>query len=152
MRTYQLYFETSVVITGVLEAEMQRDAGLTFPEYGVLIHLEDDPGGVRMNELADRILHSKSGLTRIIDRLERQGYVKRVRPESDRRSIFVVLTDHGRSAMEDARLHHRHSIQEHFARHLTDADFKALDRAFVKLRAHAATLRPGRIKDEANGS
>ena len=49
--------------------------------------------------------------------------------------------------MESARLHHRHSIEEHFARHLTDADFKALDRAFAKLRAHAATLRPGRIKD-----
>ena len=146
LRTWQLYLETSLALIDVLGTEFERDTNLTFQTYDVLVHLEDDPNGLRMNELAERILYSKSGLTRVVDRLERDGYVKRVRPVNDRRSIFVVLTDDGRSAMEHARLHHRHSIEEHFARHLTDADIKALNRAFAKLREHARPLRPGRIK------
>lgn len=143
--TWRLYLETSLALIDVLGAEFERDTGLTFQTYDVLVHLEDDPDGLRMNELADRILYSKSGLTRVVDRLERAGYVKRVVPEKDRRSIFVALTDEGRAAMEAARVHHRHGIQEHFASHLSDADFKALERAFAKLREHARPLRPGRI-------
>ena len=146
LRTWRLYFETSLALIDVLGAEFERDTDLTFQTYDVLVHLEDDPDGLRMNELAERILYSKSGLTRVVDRLERDGYVRRVRPENDRRSIFVVLTDEGRSAMEQARRHHRRGIEEHFARHLTDADIKALNRAFAKLREHARPLRPGRIK------
>jgi DNA-binding MarR family transcriptional regulator len=146
LRTWQLYFETSLALIDVLSAEFERDTNLTFQTYDVLVHLEDDPNGLRMNELAERILYSKSGLTRVVDRLEKEGYVRRVRPENDRRSIFVVLTDEGRAAMDEARRHHRPSIEEHFARHLTDADIKALDRAFSKLREHARPLRPGRIK------
>ena len=146
MRTWQLYFETSLVLLDVLGEEFERDSALTFQIYDVLVRLEDHPDGLKMNELANRILYSKSGLTRVVDRLEEQGYVKRVRPENDRRSIFVVLTDHGRAAMQEARLHHRRSIQEHFAKHLSDADFKALDRAFSKIAAPARELRPGRIR------
>jgi DNA-binding MarR family transcriptional regulator len=147
LAAWQLYFETSLALIDVLGAEFERDTNLTFPSYDALVHLEDDPGGLRMNDLAERILYSKSGLTRVVDRLERDGYVRRVRPENDRRSIFVVLTEEGRAAMERARHHHRHGIDEHFSRHLTDADIKALNRAFAKLRDHARPLRPGRIKD-----
>jgi DNA-binding MarR family transcriptional regulator len=99
-----------------------------------------------MNELAERILYSKSGFTRVVDRLEEAGLVQRVRPEHDRRSIFVVLTDVGRTAMERARRHHRHAIEQHFARHLSDTDIKTRTRALEKLSAHARPLRPGRIR------
>ena len=98
-----------------------------------------------MNELAERILYSKSGLTRVVDRLEDAGLVRRVRPESDRRSIFVVLTDQGRGMIDRARRHHRHAIEQHFSQHLSDTDVKALTRALEKLSAHARPLRPGRI-------
>ena len=53
-----------------------------------------------MNELAERILYSKSGFTRVVDRLEEAGFVRRIRPENDRRSVIVVLTDEGRNTME----------------------------------------------------
>jgi len=98
-----------------------------------------------MNELAERILYSKSGLTRVVDRLEKAGLVRRVRPENDRRSIFVGLTDQGRAMIDQARRHHRHAIEQHFSAHLSDTDIKALTRALEKLRAHARPLRPGRI-------
>ncbi len=99
-----------------------------------------------MNELAERILYSKSGFTRVVDRMEEAGLVRRERPENDRRSFLVVLTDQGLKTMETARRHHRHAIEQHFSRHLSDADVKALTRAFEKVSTHARPLRPGRIR------
>ena len=99
-----------------------------------------------MNELAERILYSKSGFTRVVDRMEEAGLVRRVRPEHDRRTILVVLTDKGTETMEHARRHHRDGIERHFSQHLTDADIKALTRALEKISTHARPLRPGRIR------
>jgi DNA-binding MarR family transcriptional regulator len=79
--------------------------------------------------------------------MEEAGLVRRVRPDNDRRSILVVLTDQGHRTMEQARRHHRHSIERHFSSHLTDADVKTLSRALEKLSAHARPLRPGRIRN-----
>jgi DNA-binding MarR family transcriptional regulator len=79
--------------------------------------------------------------------MEKEGLVKRVRPENDRRSILVVLTDKGRKKMEEARRCHREGLNEHFSRLLADSDIKALTRAFEKLSEHARPLRPGRIRE-----
>jgi DNA-binding MarR family transcriptional regulator len=135
LRAWRLYLENALVLVAVLDAELERDAGIPLRSYDVLVHLEETPEGLRMNELAERILYSKSGFTRVVDRLEAAGLVRRVRPENDRRSILVVLTERGRKTMEDARRHHRHSIEQHFSRHLADADIKALTRALEKLSA-----------------
>jgi DNA-binding MarR family transcriptional regulator len=135
-----------LAVIDVLEVELERDAGFPLPWYDVLVQLEDEPDGSRMNELAERILYSKSGLTRVVDRMEKAGLVRRIRPENDRRSIFVSLTDEGRETMERARRFHRHGIEQHFAGHLSGADVKALTRALEKVSAHARPLRPGRIR------
>jgi DNA-binding MarR family transcriptional regulator len=145
LRAWRLYFESALALVDVLDAELERDAGIPLRWYDALVHLEETPDGLRMNELAERILYSKSGFTRVVDRMEEAGLVRRVRPENDRRSILVVLTDEGRSTMEQARRHHRHAIEQHFSRHLADTDIKALTRAFEKVSAHARPLRPGRI-------
>jgi DNA-binding MarR family transcriptional regulator len=146
LRAWRLYFESALALTDVLEAELDRDAGIPLRWYDALVQLEETPGGLRMNELAERILYSKSGFTRVVDRMEEGGLVRRVRPEDDRRSIFVVLTDEGRATLERARGHHRHSIEQHFASHLTDGDVEALVRALEKVSAHARPLRPGRVR------
>jgi DNA-binding MarR family transcriptional regulator len=146
LRAWRLYFESALALIDVLDAELERDAGIPMRWYDALIHLEETPDGLRMNELAERILYSKSGLTRVVDRLEDAGLVRRVRPEGDRRSILVVLTDKGRATMEHARRHHRHAIEQHFSEHLSDTDIKALTHALEKLSAHARPLRPGRIR------
>jgi DNA-binding MarR family transcriptional regulator len=146
LRAWRLFFESALAVIDVLEVELERDAGFPLPWYDVLVQLEDEPDGRRMNELAERILYSKSGLTRVVDRMEKAGLVRRIRPENDRRSIFVSLTDDGRETMERARRFHRHGIEQHFAGHLSDADVKALTRALEKVSAHARPLRPGRIK------
>jgi DNA-binding MarR family transcriptional regulator len=146
LRAWRLYFESALALVDVLDAELERDVGIPLRWYDCLVHLEETPDGLRMNELAERILYSKSGFTRVVDRMEDTGLVRRVRPDNDRRSILVVLTDQGRAMIANARRHHRHAIEQHFTRHLTDADIKALTRALDKLSAHARPLRPGRIR------
>ena len=145
LRAWRLYFESVLALADVLDRELERDAGIPLRWYDALIHLEDAPDGLRMNELAERILYSKSGFTRVVDRLEAADLVRRVRPENDRRSVRVVLTDAGRITLERARRHHRHGIEQHFARHLDDDDVQALARALEKVSTHARPLRPGRI-------
>jgi DNA-binding MarR family transcriptional regulator len=145
LRAWRLFFESALALTDVLDSELERDAGLALPWYDVLVHLEEKPEGLRMKELAGRILYSKSGFTRVIDKMEEAGLVRRIHPENDRRSILVALTDEGRATLERARRHHRHGIEQHFSSHLTDTDVKALTRAFEKVSTHARPLRPGRI-------
>ncbi len=146
LRAWRLYFESALALQDILDTELERDAGIPLRWYDALVHLEETPDGLRMNELAERILYSKSGFTRVVDRLEEAGLVQRVRPDNDRRSILVVLTDEGHAAMEQARRHHRHAIEQHFSCHLSDTDIKALTRALEKLSTHARPLRPGRIR------
>src|SRR5947209_19786045 len=99
-----------------------------------------------MSELAGNILHSKSGFTRLVDKMEQAGLVRRVRPEHDRRSILVVLTDAGTATMHRARRYHRDGIERHFAQHFTDNEIKVLTRALERVSTHARPLRPGRIR------
>jgi DNA-binding MarR family transcriptional regulator len=146
LRSWRLFFESALALGDVLDTELEEAVGITQRWYDVLVHLEESPDGIQMNELAERILYSKSGFTRVVDRMEEEGLVRRVRPEHDRRSILVVLTDKGIETMEEARRYHRDGIERHFSRHLTDADVKALTRALEKVSAHARPLRPGRIR------
>src|SRR5829696_5557974 len=135
LRAWRLYLESALALVDVLGAELERDAGIPQRWYDVLIHLEETSEGVRMNELAERILYSKSGFTRVVDRMEEAGLVRRVRPENDRRSILVVLTDQGGATLERARRHHRDGIARHFSDHLSDTDVKALSRALERVSA-----------------
>src|SRR6059036_1676585 len=127
---WRLYFESALALLDVLDSELERQAGIPLRWYDVLVQLEETPDGIAMNELAERILYSKSGFTRVVDRMEEAGLVRRVRSENDRRSIFVLLTDKGRMTMENARRYHQHAIEQHFSRHLANTDVKALTRAF----------------------
>ena len=146
LRCWRLYVESALALIDVLDTELQEAAGIPQRWYDVLVHLEESPDGIAMNELADQILYSKSGFTRVVDRMEEAGLVRRVRPPHDRRSILVLLTDRGTETMERARLHHRAGIDRHFCQHLTDADITALTRALEKISTHARPLRPGRIR------
>ena len=126
LRCWRLFMESSLALVDVLDTELKDTVGIPQRWYDVLVHLEESPDGIPMTELADQILYSKSGFTRVIDRMEEAGLVSRVRPPNDRRSILVVPTDKGTQRMERARRHHRDGINRHFSEHLTDTDTKAL--------------------------
>ena len=146
LRAWRLFFESALALLDVLDAELEEVVGIPQRWYDVLVHLEESPQGLPMNELAERILYSKSGFTRVVDRMEEEGLVRRARPENDRRTILILLTDNGTETLKRARRHHRDGIQRHFSVHLTDADIKALTRALEKVSTHARPLRPGRIR------
>ena len=146
LRAWRLYFESALALLDVLDSELEREAGIPLRWYDVLVQLEESPEGIPMNALAERILYSKSGFTRVVDRMEEAGLVSRVRPQHDRRSILVVLTDQGRETMERARRYHRDGIERHFSQHLSQTEIKALTRALEKISTHARPLRPGRIR------
>lgn len=146
LRAWRLFFESALALLDVLDAELQHVVGISQRWYDVLVHLEESPQGIPMNELAERILYSKSGFTRVVDRMEEAGLVRRARLENDRRTILIVLTDKGTETLERARHHHRDGIQRHFSQQLTNADIKALTRALEKVSTHARPLRPGRIR------
>ena len=146
LRAWRLFLESALALQSVLDAELEHEVGLTLRWYDVLIHLEESPDGIPMSELAARIVHSKSGFTRLVDRMEHAGLVRRVRPEHDRRTILIVLTDKGTATMQHARRYHRDGIERHFSQHLTDTEIKTLTHAFEKISTHARPLRPGRIR------
>ena len=117
-----------------LDAELERDHGLPLSSYEVLISLADAPvGRLRMGELAEALLLSRSGLTRLVDRLERQGMVSRERCEDDARGYFAVITAGGRRKLRDARPAHLAGVREHFLERLNSRDLDALAAAWEKV-------------------
>ncbi len=142
---WRVFLECGYALIDILDAELQAEAEMTLRWYDVLVNLEEAEHAVRMNELASRILASKSGLTRVIDRMEEAGLVERQRPRDDRRAIEVVMTSAGAQALRAARVVHRRGIYEHFAQHLDDHAFDALLDALEPVHDHVRPLRPGRI-------
>jgi DNA-binding MarR family transcriptional regulator len=117
-----------------LDAELERDHGLPLTSYEVLIYLAGAPEGrLRMGELAKVLLLSRSGLTRLIDRLEREGMVVRERSEDDARGFFAVITDRGRRKLKAARPAHLDGVRRHFLDRLTAGDLDALAQAWERV-------------------
>ena len=117
-----------------LDSELEREHGLPLSSYEVLLHLANAPdGSLRMGELAERLFLSRSGLTRLIDRLVKAGLVQREVCESDRRGYFALLTDAGRQRFDEARPTHLRGVREHFLSKLDSRDLEALAAAWEKV-------------------
>src|SRR5215213_481289 len=98
-----------------LDAELEQAHGLPLTHYDVLIYLRSAPGRrLRMAELADSVLLSRSGVTRLVDRLEREGLIERDTCTSDGRGCFAVLTDEGEELLSRARPTHLRGVRERF--------------------------------------
>jgi DNA-binding MarR family transcriptional regulator len=142
---WRVFLECAFALIDIVDAELRDECGMTLRWYDVLVQLEEAGGGSRMTELAGRILASKSGLTRVIDRMEEAGLVRRERPGGDRRVILIFITPDGLQALQAARVIHRRGINEHLVQHLNQLDLVALKRIFEKVRDHVRPLRPGRV-------
>jgi DNA-binding MarR family transcriptional regulator len=145
LEDWRVFLESAFALIDILDAELQSERKLTLVWYDALVHLEDATDGLGMTELANRILASKSGLTRVIDRMEAEGLVRRERPPEDRRVVKVFITPGGRKTLQDARDVHHRGIQEHFVQHLNQRELAALTAALEKVRDHVRPLRPGRV-------
>ncbi len=110
-----------------LDAELQRAHDLPLSSYDVLVQLEGAPDGrLRMTELAGAVLLTRSGLTRLVDRLVTAGLVERERCPTDARGLYAVLTDRGRARLREARPTHLRGVRAHFLSRLDDDDLHRL--------------------------
>jgi DNA-binding MarR family transcriptional regulator len=126
--------QTHEAVAAGLEDTLERANGLSLAEHEVLVRLaEAADGRLRMLDLTGLVLLSKSGMTRLIDRMERDGLVERQACDTDRRVVYAAITPEGRRILRDTTPVFLAGIEEHFSRHLSEADVRALRRILRKL-------------------
>lgn len=114
-------------ILKVVERDLKEHSGISLVFLDVLSRLYDAPGrSLRMQELQDLSLFTYGGMTRLVDRMERHGLVRRERVPGDRRGVSVVLTPKGATTYEQAIEKHRQDIQREFAGRLSPEQHHAV--------------------------
>ncbi len=140
MKAWLAFLEVSHLLERAIEQQLRQDAGLSHAQYEILSRLEAADGGrLRMNELADVIVVSRSGLTYQITQLEKAGLVRREKYPSDERGILAILTSAGRDALDRAAPGHLRVVRENLIDALTPAQREALAECLTAARAR---LRP----------
>jgi DNA-binding MarR family transcriptional regulator len=115
--------QVNAQVTQALDAQMRREHGLSVSSYEVLMFLAEAPGRrLRMSQIADRVLLSRSGLTRLVDRLVELGYVTRCAAEGDGRGSFAELTEAGLGKFEAAQRTHREGVRAFYLDRLSVTD------------------------------
>ena len=123
--------EVHAAVTRELDAQMRAEHGLSVSAYEVLMFLADAPDHrLRMAEIADRVLLSRSGLTRLVDRLVALGLVRRNACADDGRGSYAELTHAGRDKLAAARATHLEGVRRFFLDRLTPDDQDALGEAW----------------------
>jgi DNA-binding MarR family transcriptional regulator len=124
---WRSFLRAHAVVLRELERELDRDAQLPLSWYDVLLTLAQAPGRrLRMAELADGVLLSRSGLTRLVDRLEKAGYVRREPSPDDARGTYTVLLPAGLRRLRDAVAVHLAGVQRHWLAHFDDDELRSL--------------------------
>jgi DNA-binding MarR family transcriptional regulator len=124
-----------------LDAELEHAHGLPLTHYDVLIYLRSAPGRrLRMAELADSVLLSRSGVTRLVDRLERDGLLVRHTCSSDGRGCFAVLTDKGEELLARARPTHLAGVHRRFLAHFSEEELEAMAEGWNRVDPGAADV------------
>lgn len=140
MAAWLTFLEVSQLLDRKIEQQLKQDAGLSHAQYEILSRLEAAPGSqLRMSELADVIIVSRSGLTYQISQLEKAGLVRRAPCPSDERGVLAVLTGAGRAALGRAAPGHLQVVREYLIDALTPAQRQTLTTALTAARAR---LRP----------
>lgn len=127
MSAWRSFLIAHARVTDALAVELEAERDLPLTWYDVLVQLSEAPENkLRMQDLARAVLLSKSGLTRLVDRMAHAGLVTREPCLDDRRGTFVCLSPAGRERLDDASPIHLRGIAQHFTDHLSEADARML--------------------------
>jgi len=122
------------LLADAVSDRLEAEAGIPLAWHEVLARLADAPdGALRMQELADSVWISKSGLTRLCDRIEEAGYLSRASCPTDRRGTFAVITDAGRAKVRDAAPIFTRASEDLFLQHLSSRERDVLRSAMRKV-------------------
>lgn len=131
---WRSFLRAHAVVLRQLERELDRDASLPLAWYDVLLTLAQAPGRrLRMADLAERVMLSRSGLTRLVDRIEKAGYVRREPSPDDARGTYTVLQPPGLRRLRDAVPKHLAGVQRHWLAHFDDAELRTLGALLQRL-------------------
>ena len=134
LQAWRGFLRAHATVVRALEAELQAEHDLPLASYDVLVQLSEAPDRrLRMTELADRVLLSRSGLTRLADRLEREGLLTREPCPSDARGTLAVLTDAGLERLRKAWPTHLRGVQEQVLGRLTPQEVEQLGVLMAKI-------------------
>lgn len=136
LRAWRGLLRAHAALTKALGADLEREHGLPLTSYEVLMNLHDAPGRrMRMSELACCVILSRSGLTRLVDRLAREGLLEREACDDDARGAFAVLTDEGCARVEAARRTHLAGVRSRFLQRLSADEQEALGAVWERVVA-----------------
>jgi DNA-binding MarR family transcriptional regulator len=139
LRAWRGMLRAHAALTKAIDLELEATHGLPLSSYEVLMYLADAADRrMRMRDLAASILLSRSGLTRLVDRLEREGLISRESCPSDARGSFAVLTQLGTDKLAEARATHLAAVRSRFVEHFSDEELEALAGAWERLVPGAA--------------
>lgn len=136
LAAWRAFLRAHATVMDRLDHELQAEQGLLLTWYEVLLHLAEAPDDrLRLSDLASRLLVSRSGITRLVDRMVGAGLIERQACPTDRRGSFAVLTGDGRARLRRAAPVHLRGIEEHFARHLRPEEVGPVRAAMERLAA-----------------
>src|SRR5215217_984765 len=117
-----------------IDRELEEAIGLPLASVEMLVNIGmEDDGRMRMGELADTLLLSRGGATRLVARLEEAGLVERVVPPDDRRATYAVITEKGREVLERAEPVLKQAVHGHYLDYLDDDEIRALRTSSLKI-------------------
>lgn len=129
-----LLLDTNARLVRRLSSELESECGLPFPWFEVLLQLRKSPEGrLKMSQVANAIVHSTGGTTRLIDRLEEAGHVERQLCPNDRRAVHVAITAVGNAKLDEALGVHLNYLNNHVANRLSDEERTRLSALLQKL-------------------
>ena len=141
VRAFIALVRAHATATRQLSAQLLQDHGLTINDYEVLLRLSRAPDSrMRRVDLAEQVLLTASGITRLLDGLERSGFVARASCASDRRVVYAVLTDEGRAKLEEASKSHVAQIEELFSARLDESQRESFASMLERVAAAADDL------------
>ena len=134
LAAWRAFLRAHATVVDRLDRELQDEQGLPLTWYEVLLHLQRAPDHrLRMSGLADRLLLSRSGLTRLMDRMVAAELIERQVCPTDRRGAVAVLTPEGTARLRRASPVHLRGVQQHFAGRLTGAEVAAIRTGLEKV-------------------
>ncbi|WP_305095096.1 MarR family winged helix-turn-helix transcriptional regulator [Prescottella sp. R16] len=134
MRAWRSFIDGSQRLMDVLNRELESEHALSLAEYRILVMLSESPdGSLRMSELADGVLSSRSRLTHQIRRMETEGMVERSQCVEDGRGVLAVVTDEGRKRLAEAAPTHLAGVRRYLVDLLTAAELKTVADVFTKV-------------------
>jgi DNA-binding MarR family transcriptional regulator len=135
LRAWRAFVEAHAAVVDVLERELTDRRGMSLTWYDALLQLTEAPDQrLRMSELADSIVISRSGFSRAARRMEEAGLIAREPSPEDGRGAYVVLTDQGRRAFRRAAAVHLRGVARHFLCHLSAEEAAVLETVLRRIR------------------